>query len=524
LPLVDVAKDAVLGNWHLERGNLHVESTPEFTKRVTIPLMPQGEYQLRIVFTTSGSNNDIAVMLPVGIASTVLVLDGDGDHVSGFALINGKDVSENETSRQIGFARDSPHTLVATVRVESGQAAISANLDRRPVLAWRGPTTMLAPHASWQTLYPQALGIGSQSTAAFHDVAIRMFKDPAYRLERESWSNPIATLKARGFNVVVDERGQVERLESDGLRIVDFELEHLSAFPRLRWLGIGWNNAISDKGMAHIAKLRRLTNLHLVGTVVTDEGFRQLKTLTRLEQLDLYCSRITNEGLRHLAASHQELVDLCLSWSRITDAGLVHLKQLPSLRRLNLGQLPISDTGVEQLGGLANLEDVRFHYCRQLSDRSLETIAKLPRLQTLFLDGCNITDAGLIRLKVIHQLQELGLLSTKITNQGLANLVAMKQLQKLDVRETSVSDQGLQYLGRLESLRELRLRKTNVSDAGLVHLTRLKHLRQLDLSDTRVTIQGVEVLKAALPNCTITFDRVMVQGHLRTEQKNDRSP
>ena len=46
--------------------------------------------------------------------------------------------------------------------------------------------------------------------------------------------------------------------------------------------------------------------------------------------------------------------------------------------------------------------------------------------------------------------------------------------------------------------------KTQVTDAGLVHLKVMTGLRRLDLNDTQATDAGVEDLKKALPQCTIS--------------------
>lgn len=51
----------------------------------------------------------------------------------------------------------------------------------------------------------------------------------------------------------------------------------------------------------------------------------------------------------------------------------------------------------------------------------------------------------------------------------------------------------------------LDLSRTKISDAGLVHLKGLTSLTYLNLSATEVTKEGVEELKAALPNCQIFF-------------------
>ena len=55
--------------------------------------------------------------------------------------------------------------------------------------------------------------------------------------------------------------------------------------------------AVTDAGMATIAKLPRLARLDLRGTKVTDTGLESLTKLTKLQSLNLYGSEVTDAGL-----------------------------------------------------------------------------------------------------------------------------------------------------------------------------------------------------------------------------------
>ena len=117
----------------------------------------------------------------------------------------------------------------------------------------------------------------------------------------------------------------------------------------------------------------------------------------------------------------------------------------------------------------------------QLNERatndSLRALSVFDKLQTLFLTGTKVTDAGLVHLKGLTNLSRLGLESTQIT------------------------DAGLTHLGRLPKLHSLNLYGTNLTDAALVHLVGLKKLQVIYLNNTRITDMGLAELKKALPNC-----------------------
>ncbi len=73
-----------------------------------------------------------------------------------------------------------------------------------------------------------------------------------------------------------------------------------------------------------------------------------------------------------------------------------------------------------------------------------------------------------------------------------------------------VTDDWIQeHIMRLTNLQSLGLHDTQVTDAGLEHLKRLPNLRELHLTlsvyDTYLTVEGVEKLQQALPNCEIEY-------------------
>lgn len=77
------------------------------------------------------------------------------------------------------------------------------------------------------------------------------------------------------------------------------------------------------------------------------------------------------------------------------------------------------------------------------------------------------------------------------------------QLQSLDLEGSQVTDAGLEHLKGLGQLQVLTLFNTNVTDAGLEHLKGLGQLQVLNLFMTKVTDTGVKKLQQALPNCKI---------------------
>lgn len=149
--------------------------------------------------------------------------------------------------------------------------------------------------------------------------------------------------------------------------------------------------------------------------------------------------------------------------------------------------------------------------------------AKLRNLTNLDLEGCSITDAGMVHLGRVKQIAHLGLAGTMITDEGLRHLKDFKNLQTLDLSrradtsfsleftdngvkrianfpdrekvQTHITGAGLIHLAKLKQLKGLYLDGANIEDRGLLHLADLNQLEALDLSRTSISDAGLIHLK-----------------------------
>ena len=90
-----------------------------------------------------------------------------------------------------------------------------------------------------------------------------------------------------------------------------------------------WRAAgVGDVGLATVARLTALSELHLDGRSFTDLGLRTIAPLTRLRHLDLYGARITDAGCVHLrcalAASCSKCISVLMSLLDMDFLGLPH--------------------------------------------------------------------------------------------------------------------------------------------------------------------------------------------------------
>lgn len=93
---------------------------------------------------------------------------------------------------------------------------------------------------------------------------------------------------------------------------------------------------VTDAGLAKVAAMKNLKELHLEGTAIGDAGLDHLKGLAELEYLNLYGTKVTDAGVAKLAALGK-LKALYLWQSGVTKAGVAALKAKLPKTHINNG-------------------------------------------------------------------------------------------------------------------------------------------------------------------------------------------
>ncbi len=184
------------------------------------------------------------------------------------------------------------------------------------------------------------------------------------------------------------------------------------------------------------------------------------------------------------------------------DTALESLHALTGLQSLNLDGADVTDVGLKRLKGLTTLQELSLSYTK-ITDGGLENLKGLTTLQELYLDGTQVTDAGLENVRELPALSCLSLERTHVTDAGLDCLKHFKNFtsfRTLRLSDTQVTDAGLENLKDLTALTTLMLNGTQVTDAGLERLKGLTALRKLWV-ETKVTDAALKKLQKALPNC-----------------------
>jgi len=165
-------------------------------------------------------------------------------------------------------------------------------------------------------------------------------------------------------------------------------------------------------------------------------------------------------------------------------------------------QIPGAD--FRYLTSLPKLEDCDLAEIDGLDDVALAHLGDIPTLKKLEMGDAQVTAAGLKPLTQLKELAHLGLgWATKLDDACVAHLAKMPKLEFLNLSGTKVTDAALPYLARLP-LKELRLNATGVGDKGIAALAALKTLEKLEAKKSKVTARGEAALQKALPKLAIT--------------------
>lgn len=157
-----------------------------------------------------------------------------------------------------------------------------------------------------------------------------------------------------------------ERPDEELPRLTDKAMQSLAVFRSLESLTL-FNGRFSDKGVAHLAKLTRLSELclgdgwnvrldhRLKLSEVTDAGLKPLNSLTGITELHLHLSGIDGTGLGNLDALN-ELRVLDLGISGVQDVGVAAIaKTHPNLASLNLNWTRVTAKSTDDILRLRNL-------------------------------------------------------------------------------------------------------------------------------------------------------------------------
>lgn len=197
-------------------------------------------------------------------------------------------------------------------------------------------------------------------------------------------------------------------LGCDGKLSDDTAMKHIAAMPRLKSLRIQESVATED-GFVALAQSRSLEGIW--GRVCPNfgtRGFRAFSQMPSLRRLGIGCKNVDDdalaalpefpalreltpidfrdEGFRHVGCCRNLERLTCMYCRETGDVATGHIREL-TIRYYYAGLTQITDNSLEILGSMDSLEQVDFYECLKITDAGLPSLARLPRLREVHLDG-----------------------------------------------------------------------------------------------------------------------------------------
>lgn len=154
------------------------------------------------------------------------------------------------------------------------------------------------------------------------------------------------------------------------------------------------DTAISDRLLLDlpVESLASLDTVIVDQGAVTDEGLAVIARLPGLEQLRLRHSPITDAGVA-LLANCEQIWLVNLPQSRVSSVGLASLQKRTKLKQLRIGSPLLGDDCCHAIAELKSLRGLHLIDV-PVTDAGLKVLATLPHLESLYLDDSEVTEAG----------------------------------------------------------------------------------------------------------------------------------
>ncbi len=524
LPLIDLTRDSVNGEWQLGDGRLTSPRVVGATV-LQLPFCPPAEYDLSACAERKNGSDALLLGLVVGGRQVVVVLDGWGGTTSGLNLIDGKPGTEN-ASRVEGALLPLRIPCRVDCSVRTNRLTVAVQGIKR--IEWQGDPAVLSVVTGEGALNPECLSVGSVSSSFdLTELSVRPLSAPGWRFSDSARVGPARAAaerllwKGEGQLVIVPPgEPPTEPARLTDLPDKDFQIRSIRAIPDAR----------ADAIAAWLPERLELSRLELDHTGLTGKGLDCLSRLGSLEELSVVDTLLKDPDLAGLAAL-PGLKRLRVGWAQFSPAALKQLAQrLPGcqVQQLSADQTAIRtwvalgasvqviarDGSNRPVGKLADLLETEEVHLTQLNlmpqgksfaSQHYRCLLSLPELREVRTWYNGINDDCVRPWHDLPRLDNLELGTSQLTATGVQQLSGFSSLRGFNLNYSSCDDTALVHVGKLTGLERLGLWKTPITDNSIEPLSKLKQLRILDIRGTKITPEGVEQLRKALPECQISY-------------------
>ena len=237
-------------------------------------------------------------------------------------------------------------------------------------------------------------------------------------------------------------------------------------------------------------------------------------------------TEISFRNSRALGEEHWKTIGKLSGLTRLTayghaaslnDATVGYLTSLQSLQSLSLDGAQLSDKGLERIAEIESLTSVAFFHLsfrmEGFTGKGFAAWKSLPKLQRLTVAGMSMGDEGFEAISKLKSLQELRTWHTYRTNASHALIAKLPKLKTLKVgqrlpgngRSVCLNDNSIETITQIQTLEQLEVGEANFTIGALKQLAALPKLNRLKIDRTELTESDIATLRASLSNVKIDF-------------------
>jgi hypothetical protein len=192
------------------------------------------------------------------------------------------------------------------------------------------------------------------------------------------------------------------------------------------------------------------------------------------------------------------------SYTRIGDTGMASLSKLVDLESLFVKGTAVTDAGLLCFRE-SKLKNCDLSDCR-ISNSGVKYLSMNKQLEEIRVAYCNIDDDGIRELTSCVNCRYLDCEGTGVTDRGIKYICDnMKELIGLNASTTKITNESIKRLQGLRYLEDLALGGTSIDDNGVLGLCEMPSLKRVTLGGNRVSAQAFVHLKERMRNAILLY-------------------
>ncbi len=166
----------------------------------------------------------------------------------------------------------------------------------------------------------------------------------------------------------------------------------------------------------------------------------------------------------------------------------------------------LKPTEIDVLTRSLALRAVTIDSCKWVTDEVVRKLCKIKTIRLLRIGSTAATRAVVPDIAALSELETLYCSNIGFADDDLLRLATMPQLSYLQIDLSPITAAGIAHFAKFPELKWLYMRHVPIDEAGLEQLANLTGVKEINVTGSGVTAAQEAKLKAALPQCTISWN------------------